>query len=196
MTDYSMYYQFLLSPLVRYGIIDRPRQETSFLTGLPINPGPVEPLRFSVNTTLDNPPADFYSYVLPVMSDSLIAALQNAGVNNLQCFDALLENPDSGDRWTEYKAVNIIGLVGCADLRRSSYEKLGGGLYIFNELVINPRKASKNLFFRLKEAPSTIIAHKSLGDYLYGEVCPKMTGFRFWPTDADSLRKMKNSPLP
>ena len=81
-------------------------------------------------------------------------------------------------------------------LEKSVYEEMGGGLYSFSELVIDPERAQGQLFFRVAEAPATIIAHQSVGDYLYGGACPKMTGFRFWPTDAESLQKLRNAPLP
>lgn len=186
-----MYYEFTSSPLATHGVTGSPRiAGVSFTTGQPISATVPKPLHFPADTTAENPPPDFTRMVTPVMSARLIDELLSAGVNNLQCFDAVLTNKSTGETWHTHKAVNIVGLVSCADLSRSEYAKIGGGLYDFNSLVVDPNRAT-GLFFRLAESPSTIIAHKSIGDHLYGPKTPRMTGFRFWPTAADDVAKLR-----
>ena len=186
-----MYFEFLTSPLATHGITGAPRiSGVSFITGRPIGVDVPEPLRFPADTTAEHPPPDFTCMVVPVMSNRLVEALRAMGVDNLQCYDTILENGDTGESWRGFKAVNVIGLVSCADLEQSQYTKLGGGLYDFASLVVDPRRA-QGLFFRLAEAPGTMIAHKSVGDHLYGPTTPRMSGIRFWPTDADTVAKLR-----
>jgi hypothetical protein len=187
-----MYYQFLTSPLAQYGITDYPRVEgVSFTVGTPIRQDLAEPLRFPADTTAENPPPDFTEMVIPVMSDRLLSALREAGVDNLQSFEARLENPDTGEVWTGYHAVNIIGTIECADLDQSEYAELGGGLLSFSWLVVDPKRAKGALFFRLAEAPDMIIAHRKVGDYLFDPKRPKWSGFRFWPASAEDVAKLR-----
>lgn len=190
-----MYFKFLISPLAKSGLIDHPKIDgfdgTSFIVGDFIKEPIPEPLKFSSNATVETPPPDYMEMMIPVMSDRLVDALKSVGVDNLQCFDAIVENPSTGDSWNGFNAVNIIGRIACADLRQSVYDKIGGGLLGFDWLVVDQDKAHGALLFRLAEAPGIIIAHKKIGDHLYGQNCPNMTGFRFWPTAADAVAKMR-----
>lgn len=187
-----MYYQFLTSPLAEFGITNYPRFDgVSFTVGREIDRELPRPLIFPADTTAANPPPDFTQRVIPVMSSRLLAALREAGVDNLQSFEARLENPETGESWTGFSAVNIVGTIECADLGRSDYSELGGDLLSFSWLVIDPKRAKGALFFRLAESPSTIIAHRRVGDYLYDPKRPKWTGFRFWPASAEDVAKLR-----
>lgn len=187
-----MYYQLLTSPLAEYGITDYPRLEgVSFTVGQKIHQELTCPLLFPTDTTAENPPPDYTQRVIPVMSDRLLNTLREAGVDNLQSFEARLENPSTGESWAGFNAVNIIGTIECADLSQSEYRELGGDLLSFSWLVIDPKRANGALFFRLAESPSTIIVHRRVGDYLYDPKRPKWTGFRFWPASAEDVAKLR-----
>src|SRR5207248_197168 len=60
-----------------------------------------------------------------LFSDELIGALHEGGVDNLDCYDTELLNPLMGELFTNYKAVNIIGVVAAADLSKSTYQAHG-----------------------------------------------------------------------
>jgi hypothetical protein len=130
---------------------------------------------------VDDPPPDFTGILIPVISNRLVKALQDIGVDNLQCFPAVLRNEETNETWTNYQAVNIVGTIACADFSQSEYEEMGGGLFGFDQLVVDPKKITGQIFFRLAEDPSEIIAHKKIGDHLYGPSTPDMTGFMFRP---------------
>lgn len=188
-----MYYILLPSPLTQHGIVDYPRlKNDSFVVGRSIREQLADPLPFPADTTAEAPPPDFTQRVIPVMSDRMVATLRAAGVDNLQCFRAKLQNPQTNEVWTNYLAVNVLGCVSCADLERSEYSEIGGGLLHFSWLVIDPDRAGGALFFRLAESPSTIVAHRKVGDALYGTPAPRLTGFRFWPTAAEDVAKLRS----
>lgn len=179
-----MYFRFLYSPKYDSGVIRNTEFEdktVSFSQGCLIKSRIPVPIQFAVNSTMDDPPPDFTGILIPVLSNRLVKALQDIGVDNLQCFPAKLVNEKTNETWTEYQAVNIVGTIACADLSKSEYEELGGGLFGFDQLVVNPEKINGLIFFRLAEDPSEIIAHKKVGDYLYGPSNSKMTGFMFRP---------------
>jgi hypothetical protein len=102
----------------------------------------------------------------PLMADDLINVLQNNGVNNLETFPAIIREVRTGKEHTNYKAVNIIGLVSAADGASETADLgLGGdGLYDtwFKSLVIDEDKAGGYLLFRMAEKVSTILIHKKV----------------------------------
>jgi hypothetical protein len=99
-----------------------------------------------------------------LFSDELIEALKSAGVNNLECYQVVLVNEQSHERWRDYKAVNIIGLVAAADLGASVYRPHGRPVIDvdFDSLAIDESKARGFLMFRLAENVSAIVVHKSV----------------------------------
>lgn len=105
----------------------------------------------------------YYKGVL-VMSDAMIAALMAGGVSNLQCFNALLVDPFSAVERSDYKVVNIVGVIAAADLDKSVYRAYGTPLFDveFDSLVIDESKARGALMFRLAENISGIIIHEQV----------------------------------
>jgi hypothetical protein len=105
----------------------------------------------------------FYRRIL-LFRDDLIVALKAAGVDNLDLYDTVLTNPKTGDIFTNYKAVNIIGIVAVADLSKSKYEAHGLPLIDvdFDSLVIDESQARDLLMFRLAECVSGIVVHEGV----------------------------------
>ncbi len=105
----------------------------------------------------------YYKGVL-MMSEQLIAALQVAGVSNLELFDAVLVDEVNQRIHTNYKLVNVIGVLAAADLTKSIFSKHGMPLFDvdFDSLVIDENQASGRLMFRLAENVSGIVVHESV----------------------------------
>ncbi|HWV15433.1 MAG TPA: hypothetical protein VN030_08365 [Cellvibrio sp.] len=106
----------------------------------------------------------FYSGVL-VFSDAMIAALHRAGVNNFECFDAVLKDTVNGVDYTNYKVINIIGLVAAANLEKSVCDTRGGEPLIdvyFDSLVLNENKIKDLYMFRLAECVTGIVIHEKV----------------------------------
>lgn len=97
--------------------------------------------------------------------DDLIAALQAYGVDNLDTYPVTIFDPDTGQTHTNFKAVNIIGLVSAADMEKSTYTLSDGIPLIdvpFDELVLRTDEISDLLIFRLAENIGTILVHESI----------------------------------
>src|SRR4051812_23462538 len=58
------------------------------------------PLVYLLERRKGNLKAMYDETAYPIMSEALIAALRSAGVDNLQLFDAVVENPRTGERHT------------------------------------------------------------------------------------------------
>jgi hypothetical protein len=106
---------------------------------------------------------------LPVFRDDLIAAMRKCGATNLDAYDAVILDLDSGKKITNYKAVNLIGLVSAADMKKSKYTVHTQPALIdvdFDSLVIDPSKAHDLTIFRLAESTNAILCHERLVEYL------------------------------
>ena len=138
-----------------------------------------DPVPFMDVKFLHNHPAEtsMSDFIAPFMSqcgcyffrDDLIAALEAFGVNNLDKYPVSITDPDDGRVYTNYKAVNIIGVVSAADMSKSKYELSDGIPLIdvaFDELVLKENEIQNLLMFRLAESLTTILVHESVRNYL------------------------------
>ena len=106
---------------------------------------------------------------MPIFRNDLIEALQEAGVDNLELFDLTIVDPDNGQRYTDYKAVNIIGCIAAADMGKSEATVHPGGAVAdvdFDKLVIDESKPQGALMFRLAESVNVIMVHKKVKEHL------------------------------
>jgi hypothetical protein len=102
---------------------------------------------------------------IPLMTRRLVTALLNAGVHNLQTFETVLTNVEGKNPppRNHYLAVNVLGLVAAADMKRS---KIPPGMedelisVDFDSLVIDEAKTMDFLMFRLAENTSAVLVHE------------------------------------
>lgn len=95
----------------------------------------------------------------------MLAALQHAGVDNLDTYEAVLRHEDGSVASEEYRAVNVIGVASVADEARSVYAVDMPDRLInasFDSLAIDEKRANGLLLFRLAEAVSGIVVHESV----------------------------------
>jgi hypothetical protein len=134
-----------------------------WFTGQPItSPIPV-PLEYTIDPTRPGLPMPFYRCAYPLMRADLLAALEQAGVDNLQRFPAVVSDPQRGTVYTDYSAINVIGVAAVADLARSARAGIRDGALLavdFTGLVIDPSAAQELLLFRLAEDVSAIVVHE------------------------------------
>lgn len=124
----------------------------------------------------------------PLFSDALIDALTACGVDNLHCYPITITDPDNGQVHTNYKAVNIIGLLSAADMQQSNATVNPNGPPLidvdFDGLVIDETKAHGQLFFRLAESTNAIIVHEAVKQCLLSK---GFTDLAFYETEKVAL---------
>jgi hypothetical protein len=134
-----------------------------------------DPLEFTLDPyTSSSPDEDQYMAVFietrpPVWRDDFIQALRDLNVYNFDLYNVAITDPDDGSIHTNYKAVNILGLVAAADMDKSVYTVHDGIPLIdvdFDELVIDEKKTKGIRMFRLAESTNAILVHESLRDAL------------------------------
>lgn len=152
------------TPLARIG--ENPELDTGpWFMGSKFKDTVPTPLRFVLDPTADGPLGDFMDGTIPLMHEDLLAVLHGAGVDNLDLYDAVIVDEDTGEEYTEYKAVNVIGAVAAADLSKSDYTSHQPTPIVsvdFDSLAIDPVKAGGRLLFRLAECVTAIVIHEKV----------------------------------
>lgn len=154
-----MYYRLDFDPSLRAGYVQKlSNKHETLISGQPIDESTLK-LPWSYSVVFDEDEGlelcDFYPDK-NLMSKRLVAELQACGVDNLQTFPAEIANKHAGNVIGDYLAVNVLGLVECADAGASSSSPLADGQY-FHKLVIDPAKTRGLLMFRLAESRMEII---------------------------------------
>lgn len=149
--------------------IDEPNNlpvELDFMSGHMVTIPVDNPMVFTTNAKSGDVLRDFLKSDFTIMSKRFLELLKGAGVDNLQTFPVIIKSDEDGTTWDDYFGVNILGMISCADLSRSTYDEIMPGHYIFDELAIHAEKAHDALLFRLQEHSPTIIMHRSVGRYI------------------------------
>jgi len=98
--------------------------------------------------------------VPPVMREDLKAALHEAGVDNIDYYRAVLEDPLNGNKFKNYWAFNVLGLVACADMSQSKLMGTSKSTLLdvdFDSLVIDEKRTMGLHLFRMAENISAIV---------------------------------------
>lgn len=125
-----------------------------------------QPLVYLLNDKYDGQPKPmYYEESIPVMRDDVAQLLLDAGVDNIQFFDAVLKDQKAGRDYPNYKAYNIVGLVSCADMAASTMMGTSSstmGDADFEGLVLDESRTRGALLFRLAENVSAIVVHERI----------------------------------
>lgn len=153
-----------------------------------------DPIKFSLeplnpHSSDDSPHMpSYFRAAAPIFSDALIKALHACGVDNLDTYNVAIRDPDSGAVHSDYKAVNIIGLIAAVDMKKSKATVNANGPALidvdFDGLAIDNGKAQHHLLFRLAESSNAIIAHECVRDYLLKQ---GFTDLAFYETEQVAL---------
>ena len=155
------------SPIVTLHCIGDACPESSWIDGVLITCDVHKPFRVRTRSGHEYKMLEFYSDDMAMRAD-LVEALREAGVDNLQAYDLII-NKESGEEITNYKVVNIIGVVSAVDYGKTTFNPDNPSRFIdasIDSLAIDPHKASGLLMFRLKESITTILIHASIKQYL------------------------------
>jgi hypothetical protein len=137
----------------------------NWLSGSRFNVQLPEPLVFQLDPQYGGDLTDFFPPATPLMSVRMLKGLQAAGVDNIDSYAATLLNRDGQPIAEEFRAINIIGRIACADLAASDCEVDDPDDPVgvdFNSLVLDEDRAGGALFFRLHEAANGIVVHDSV----------------------------------
>jgi hypothetical protein len=118
------------------------------------------PVEFTARWRPDTQPRWFSWFTTThLVRPSLVAAMEKAGVNNLQTFPAVIRDEAGKQLALDHVVVNIVGLVACASAGGSVADPLSTKQY-FHKLVVDEGRAAGLLLFRLEESPLDVIVHE------------------------------------
>jgi hypothetical protein len=101
---------------------------------------------------------DLFLSQIPLFSTRLLECLRQAGVDNLEVYDAELLDPRSQRVNRSYKAVNIVGKVQCVNLAESEFDPRSQyPMLEFRRIVLDEAKIGELRLFRLAENPLFIL---------------------------------------
>lgn len=145
--------------------IPRPHKRQSWTMGQRFSVAPALPVVAGIcagyETALPSPYVD----VPPIMSEQLLQVLLNAGVDNIDAYDAVLRSEDGKVEVPGFKAFNLIGLVAAADLKASRFAPDNPSRHLdasFDSLVLDTALIGGARMFRLAEFSSAVVVHASV----------------------------------
>ena len=161
----------------RAGLGEILNTELPWETGRRFAQPPVSPVLVELNPDFPGAMMPMFDSGILLFSDEMLTALDEAGVDNLDRYDTVVRDPVTGRSFSNYKAVNIIGVVACADLGESVYQAPSGSPLIdtdFDSLVIDETRAKELLMFRLAECVTAIIVHDRVRRHLEASGIPHL----------------------
>ena len=136
-----------------------------WLSGSKFNAEMPESLVFGLSPDFGGDLTDFFPPAIPLMSERMLKALAQAGVENIDTYPAKLLDRSGVPISEKFFAVNLIGRIACADLEASEcqYDDPNDPVGVdFDSLVIDEVRAGGALFFRLHEAANGIVVHDNV----------------------------------
>lgn len=149
----------------RAGIGDVLNTAVSWRTGHRFEAPPPVPVQVDLNPESPGVMVPMFDSGILLFSNRMLEALTDAGVDNLDAYDAVIRDPATGKSWNDYKAVNIVGVVACADLSESKWDAPSGSPLVdtdFDSLAIDERKPGGALMFRLAECVTAIVVDEKV----------------------------------
>lgn len=149
----------------RAGIGDILNADVEWQCGSRFEQPPAEPVEVELNPDFPGEMMPMFDEGILLFSDEMIEGLHAAGVDNLDLYAAVIIEPTSGRRYTNYKAVNVIGVIECADLSRSDYQAPSGSAMVdtdFDSLTLDESRIRGPLMFRLAECVTAIVVHETV----------------------------------
>lgn len=150
-------------------------------TGAVLTKAVPEPLVYTLDPDYEGTPKAMYGEKsIPVMRDDVVSVLKACGVDNMQYFDAVLQDPSTGQQYANYKAYNIVGLISSADMSASTLMGTSDSRMLdadFDALVVDGSKPRGALLFRLAENVSAIVVHAQVRQAMEASGIP---GFAFF----------------
>lgn len=135
-----------------------PSIRDSWLFGKPFQRPPKAPVAVTIRQGHEHGQRLDYFGTARLMSDALCEVVRDAGVDNLELYDAVLKAKDGSVQYTGYKAFNLIGMVSAAALAPAA----------------DPVKTEGLLMFRLAQYPPAVIVHARVREAIEAHGFPNL----------------------
>lgn len=142
-----------------------PPGEISWRLGRRFKTAPPVPIEIEMQETHSDQLIQLNAKDALIMPKTMLAALREAGVDNLDAYETVIRHPKTAFVTHDYVACNLIGLVSAVNIARS---KVVGGSSDhlldtdFDGLVIDETRARGLLMFRLAENTTGVVVHEKI----------------------------------
>ena len=144
-----------------------------FKSGAPFDAGFKPPVLLTLDEELRKGPLPtFFTSPAFIAKKEIHKALVKLGVDNLQSYAAVIEDPVDGRKIKDYLFLNVIGAVACANMKRSKSESLGDGMTVINELVLNAKRVPDLDMFLLAEDTDKMLISELIAKYFRESAYP------------------------
>jgi hypothetical protein len=145
----------------------------AFKSGQPFEADFEVPVRFNLDEDLrDAQLPTFFARPAFVATPRMQADLRTLGIDNLQSYPAVIEDPVDGRVIEDYALLNVIGSVACANLGHSQLETLGPGMNIIDEPVLDSRRIPDLDLFLLAEDTDKMLVSERVYEYFTAKAYP------------------------
>lgn len=129
---------------------------------------PPQPIIATIEHGDEGMMAEFWDSPVPLMTKKLFEVLREAGVDNLDSYQAEIHEKSTGKIYDNYVSFNIVGAVSAADLHNSSFDSETPALISrdFDSLAISEDATRSLLCFRLAESVNAIIVHEKVKHHI------------------------------
>ncbi|MBL8914738.1 MAG: hypothetical protein JNM17_28795 [Archangium sp.] len=156
---------FANEPIVLLYSLPEPGDHDSWLWGRRFSVGVVEPVEVVVIPDHDQGVLMPFYNTPQIMRRDVLAALRDAGVDNLDTYAAVVKTEAGRVVSDDYVAYNVIGVARAADLQRTRFAVENESRLIdasIERLSIDRSRTGGLLLFRLAESLRTVIVHESV----------------------------------
>ena len=165
----------------RTAVLDIINTDVAWQMGSRFVTPPPTPVEVTLNPDFPGVMVPMYDAGILLFTERMLLAIREAGVDNLDVYDAVVRDTATGRPYKEYKAVNIVGAIACADLGKSDYQAPSGSEIVdvdFDSLAIDESKTRGVLMFRLAECITAILVHEKVKKNLEKHKIPHLDFYR------------------
>lgn len=130
------------------------------------------PLVYEVEPGDEGDMPAFINTAIPLMSEPLVQVLRKCGVDNLEVFDVVINELATGKQHTNYRAVNVLGMVDAVDHGKTKVESIEGLANWVSNMALDEKATRGALMFRLAQLPSKIILHRRVKQAIEAQQLP------------------------
>jgi hypothetical protein len=134
-----------------------------FTDGAPLTVPVNQPLIWPLAPGKGKMPVFFADPALVVHRD-FAAVLRERGVDNVDYYDVILVDPQTGQRWNDYLIANVVGVVDVIDLGKSQIDPESPPVtaVLFDEIVLDEGRARNLMLFRPRHKQSSLLVSPQL----------------------------------
>jgi hypothetical protein len=163
--------------------LPKPGAFQGWMSGKVFGKQPQEPVIALIKEGYEQSDPPVFKESPQLMTAEFYEALREAGVDNVDTYDAEIHSGDGSVRLRGYKAYNIVGLVRAADLGKTEFADDNPSRQIdasIRSLTVDESKTKGLKMFRLAESVDTILIHHSVKVALEAR---NFRGVQFTPPD-------------